>query len=133
MKPTFRPFALLALLLPGCFWVDTTEVVAPDAGGQGDEGDGGALSASFASTILPALTRACGSCHSSSAMTAGLNLTSYAGVMAKTGVVIAGNASGSLIVQRIEAGTMPPSGAPGLTADELAALKQWISNGAENN
>jgi uncharacterized membrane protein len=122
-----------SLLSAGCDYVDTTEVATPRMP-QGAASAGSASSSvSYSGTIQPTLTRTCGPCHNSTAMTAGLDLTSYSGMFMISGVVVPGNAEGSLMIQRIERGEMPPGGRPGPTDNELAMIKQWINDGAPNN
>ena len=70
----------------------------------------------------------CGTCHGDAA-TAGLNVNTYASLMkggASGPVVIAKDAASSSIVKKIEGGSHPGQ----LSADELAALKAWITAGA---
>jgi mono/diheme cytochrome c family protein len=70
----------------------------------------------------------CGTCHGDAA-TAGLNVNTYASLMkggASGPVVIAQDAASSSIVKKIEGGSHPGQ----LSADELAALKAWITAGA---
>jgi mono/diheme cytochrome c family protein len=97
------------------------------------------------------LTPACTSCHTDDGRTpsGGLNLRSGAAYAALVGVastgkpgairVIAGNASGSYLVQKLEGAAdivglrMPRNGPPFLTDAQIALIRQWIQNGAPNN
>ena len=97
------------------------------------------------------LTPACTSCHTDEGRTpsGGLNLRSGAAYAALVGVassakagairVIAGNASGSYLVQKLEGASdivglrMPRNGPPFLTDAQVALIRQWIQNGAPNN
>jgi mono/diheme cytochrome c family protein len=97
------------------------------------------------------LTPACVSCHTDDGRTpaGGLNLksgTAYAALVgvastAKAGAVrvIAGNPSGSYLVQKLEGAPdivglrMPRTGPPYLTDAQVALIRQWIQNGAPNN
>ena len=53
--------------------------------------------------------------------------------------VIAGNPSGSYLVQKLEGAAdivglrMPRNGPPYLTDAQVALIRQWIQNGAPNN
>jgi cytochrome b subunit of formate dehydrogenase/mono/diheme cytochrome c family protein len=70
----------------------------------------------------------CGTCHGAAA-TAGLNLTTYANAIKGSNsgpVIIPGNAAGSLIVQKQQAGNHPGQ----LTSEEIAQLIEWINAGA---
>jgi len=97
------------------------------------------------------LTPACTSCHTDEGRNplGGLNLKSgsaYANLVgvASTGKpgairVIAGNPSGSYLVQKLEGAPdivglrMPRNGPPFLTDAQIALIRQWIQNGAPNN
>ena len=97
------------------------------------------------------LNPACVSCHTAVGRTpaAGLNLKpgSAHGAMvgvpssAKAGAtrVIAGNPSGSYLVQKLEGAPdivglrMPRNGPPFLSDAQVALIRQWIQNGAPNN
>jgi mono/diheme cytochrome c family protein len=97
------------------------------------------------------LTPTCVPCHTDDGRTpsGGLNLkqgSSYANFVgvASTGKpgatrVIAGNPSGSYLVQKLEGASdivglrMPRNGPPYLTDAEVALIRQWIQNGAPNN
>jgi cytochrome b subunit of formate dehydrogenase/mono/diheme cytochrome c family protein len=71
----------------------------------------------------------CSACHAGSSPTAGLDLTSYAGALkgAQAGpVILPGNPDGSLLVSIQSAGNHPGQ----LSGDELAAVRQWILDGA---
>jgi mono/diheme cytochrome c family protein len=97
------------------------------------------------------LTPTCAPCHTDEGRTpsGGLNLkqgSSYANLVgvASTGKpgatrVIAGNPSGSYLVQKLEGAAdivglrMPRNGPPFLTDAQVATIRQWIQNGAPNN
>ena len=97
------------------------------------------------------LTPACVSCHTDDGRNpaGGLNLktgTAYSNLVgvASTGKpgavrVIAGNPSGSYLVQKLEGAPdivglrMPRNGPPFLTDAQVALIRQWIQNGAPNN
>ena len=107
---------------------------------------------SFAQQIqTEILTPGCASCHTDAGRTpaGGLNLragASYASLVgvassAKPGAirVIAGNPSGSYLVQKLEGAAdivglrMPRNGPPFLTEAQVSLIRQWIQNGAPNS
>jgi mono/diheme cytochrome c family protein len=97
------------------------------------------------------LTPACVSCHTDEGRnpSGGLNLKSGSAYAALVGVastgkpgairVIAGNPSGSYLVQKLEGAPdivglrMPRNGPPFLTDAQVALIRLWIQNGAPNN
>jgi mono/diheme cytochrome c family protein len=97
------------------------------------------------------LTPACVACHTDDGRTpaGGLNLKSGSAHGQLVGVastgkagavrVIAGNPSGSYLVQKLEGAAdivglrMPRNGPPFLTDAQVALIRQWIQNGAPNN
>lgn len=97
------------------------------------------------------LTPSCVSCHTDEGRTpaAGLNLRSGAAFAALVGVassgkpgavrVIAGNAAGSYLVQKLEGAAdivglrMPRNQPPFLSEAQIALVRQWIQSGAPNN
>jgi cytochrome b subunit of formate dehydrogenase/mono/diheme cytochrome c family protein len=73
----------------------------------------------------------CGTCHGAAA-TAGLNLSTYADAMkgsASGPVILSGDATNSLIVQKQQQGNHPGQ----LTPEEIAQLIEWINAGAPEN
>jgi mono/diheme cytochrome c family protein len=70
----------------------------------------------------------CVRCHSGTNPPAGFNISTYSGVITR---VVAGNATGSLLFQKISDGSMPPGG--GLSTLQIDAVKSWINSGALNN
>ena len=99
----------------------------------------------------PILTPACVSCHTDEGRVPAGNLNlrpgaSYPNMVGvassqKAGAVrvIAGNPSGSYLVQKLEGAAdivglrMPRNGPPFLTTEQVALIRQWIQNGAPNN
>ena len=97
------------------------------------------------------LTPACVFCHTDEGRTptGGLNLKAGAAYASLVGVastgkpgavrVIAGNPSGSYLVQKLEGAAdivglrMPRNGPPFLSDAQVALIRQWIQNGAPNN
>jgi mono/diheme cytochrome c family protein len=94
---------------------------------------------SYSQTIQPVLMDSCGSCHSEKRAKGGLVLASYSGLMKggnRGAVVIAGNADESQIigsVERTKEPHMPPAFAGDMPTQGIAALRQWINEGALDN
>lgn len=90
----------------------------------------------YSTRIQPIFNARCTSCHGG---TSGVTLTDYASTMASVGsqygtnVVIAGNADGSPLVDKIEPspdhGNRMPQGGT-LPDSSIALIRQWISEGA---
>lgn len=90
---------------------------------------------SFSEQILPIFQARCTECHSDESAELGLNLSTYEGAMAGSdyGTVIEpGNVAGSLLIDMIESGDMPEEGDP-VPPEEIALIKTWIEEGAQNN
>ena len=87
---------------------------------------------SFQQEILPILQASCAfqGCHAAPNPPKGLNLETYAG-FEKGGVFNPGDSNGSVVIQRIDGGGMPP-GAP-LADEKIQLFKDWIDEGAKNN
>jgi hypothetical protein len=93
---------------------------------------------SFAGTVQPILVDHCKRCHDTGGKST-LYLMTYEGVM-KGGdmgaAVVPGDPDGSQIVGSVEKKKtpyMPPKVFPALTPDRIAAIRTWISEGAEKN
>ncbi len=87
---------------------------------------------SFTKEIAPWMVEQCARCHIAAAR-GGFSLESYAALMkgSKGGVVLfPGDAAGSRLVETIEIGDMPRGGAK-VSPENLAKLKQWITEGAK--
>jgi len=90
---------------------------------------------SFQSDVLPILERSCVRCHGGMRREEGLDLRAYAGLMAGSvnGLVVApGNADGSQFVTLVVEGEMPRR-APGLPAEQVQILIDWVNQGALDN
>lgn len=94
---------------------------------------------SFKDEIQPILAERCAvpGCHVAGHFT-GLDLSQYDTFKnfekAANGrpAFVAGDGKGSLVVERIDGGGMPPGGPP-LDADQIQLFVNWIDEGAENN
>ena len=95
--------------------------------------------ASFKADIQPILAERCATpgCHVAGHFT-GLDLSKYDTFknFEKAGnarpAFVAGDGEGSLVVERIDGGGMPPGGPP-LDGDQIQLFIDWIDEGAENN
>lgn len=99
---------------------------APPAEPVAPSGAGGKL---LFADVEPLFKSKCAACHSAGG-SAGLDLTSYAGVMqgsANGPVVLPGDSQASLLVQR-QSGSTPHYGQ--FTPEQLAQVGQWIQDGA---
>ena len=141
VRLTFGVLALSVLLVAaGCGSTSSPTTPSPVA------------TVSFAQQIqAEILTPACTSCHTDVGRnpSGGLNLKSGTAFGALVGVasagktgatrVIAGNPSGSYLVQKLEGAAdivglrMPRNGPPYLTDAKVALIRLWIQNGALNN
>ncbi len=94
-----------------------------------------AISVSFSKDVLPILQSRCLDCHGGRRTEKGFNITSYEHIMAgseKGPVLVAGDPTGSKLIQLIEQGKMPKRG-PKLLPEQLQTLISWIQAGALNN
>ncbi len=92
----------------------------------------------YAAVIAPILKARCNECHNDTKVKGKLKLNTLAGIMAggESGDnVIPGKPEDSLLVKRStlpvdDDDRMPPDKKPGLSADQLAVIRWWISAGA---
>ena len=88
----------------------------------------------FSDHALPVLRQRCGSCHNADKKTAGLDVTTYAGIMAGGGsgaVLVPGNAQAShlfRLANHDDEPKMPPDGPP-IPETERQVLRAWIDGG----
>lgn len=93
----------------------------------------------FARAIEPMLTAKCGSCHSAEKAKGGLDVSSFAALLkgGEDGAgVVAGKPDESHVLKRMvlpldDDDHMPPKGKPQPSANDVALLKWWISQGAK--
>ncbi len=91
-----------------------------------------AATVSFSRQIAPLLVAKCGGCHVQRSR-GEFSMANYASLekgSASGTVVMAGDASGSRIVEVIEAGDMPRGGGK-ISPDELQLIVSWINEGAK--
>lgn len=77
--------------------------------------------------VKPIFDQNCTSCHSGGAPKAGIDLSSYASVMASRSVR-PGNADTSRLVRAVRSGKMPPAGP--LPKDAVDKIAKWVADGA---
>jgi hypothetical protein len=87
---------------------------------------------SFVKDVAPILTQRCGGCHIAKA-SGKLSMKDYETLMKGhpvNGIIVApGNPPGSVLLEMIEAGQMPPDG--GVPPQELRILTTWVAEGAQ--
>ena len=125
---------LLVVALSACggYGSTTAATTAPTTAASG-------TAVSFKTDLQPIFSASCTGCHGATGV-AGLSLASYADVMkgGKDGAVVkAGDANGSLLVQKVK-GTqtigvrMPRGGAP-LADAQIQKISDWVAQGAKDN
>ena len=90
---------------------------------------------SFANDVVPILQSRCWNCHGGDRTEEGLNLTTYAGILAGSEngpVIIAGDADNSLLAEQVVSQEMPKRG-PKLTPPQVQVILDWINQGALEN
>jgi cytochrome c553 len=90
---------------------------------------------SFSRDIMPLLQTSCISCHGGEKTSKGLDLKTFAGLMAGSQfgpVIVPGDAANSKMVQSVQSGKMPKRGAK-LTPDQIQLLLDWVNGGAKDN
>lgn len=134
-----RSMMLLALitsagiLLAAC----SSQPGTTSAAGQPTAASGSspAASVSFSKDVQPILQSRCVNCHGGAHTNKGLNLSTYAGVMAGGAdgpAVVAGDPNSSMLLQMVTQGKMPKSG-PLLQPGQIQILNAWVKSGAANN
>jgi hypothetical protein len=106
----------------------TDTAVATEPAAQG-------ATVSFAHDVLPIIESRCTNCHGGDRVEKGLNLQTYADVMAGSEngpVVTAGDAADSKLIELIANQKMPKRG-PKLTPLQVQIIAEWVNQGALNN
>jgi cytochrome c553 len=99
---------------------------------ESPDSPGGAGTVSFTKDVAAIIVSRCGGCHVRN-MRGNLSMASYESLMKGSmagKVVFPKDATGSVLIEKIEGKEMPPNGA-GIPDDELAKLKTWITEGAK--
>lgn len=78
--------------------------------------------ADFTKDVRPVLEEHCTACHGSVKQLAGVRLDTPSGL---------GAATAAKVLASIESGKMPPPAGDSLAPDEIAALRDWLKNGAD--
>lgn len=92
-------------------------------------GTAGVLEAKFQSVFVNIIQPKCLGCHNSTTSSGGLDLSTHTKVLT---TVTPNNPTGSAFYDSVSKGRMP-KGRPMLSASELTAVRDWITNGALNN
>jgi uncharacterized membrane protein len=90
---------------------------------------------SYSADVLPILQSRCWNCHGGDRTEEGLNLTTFAGIMAGSengSVVTPGDADNSLLAEQVVSQEMPKRG-PKLTPPQVQIIIDWINQGALDN
>ena len=138
LAPFVAGVAMLAVVVG--FTTATPAPSSPDSGPHLQEPPD---TVSFAEQILPIFQKRCAKCHGAEdengevRTEVSLSLLEYERVMigSEFGTVVeAGDPDGSFLVDMITEGTMPPEGeGDKVPAEEIALIRAWIEQGAENN
>ena len=93
---------------------------------------------SFTRDVRPILQRSCQGCHQPASKMSGLDLTTYAGLMAggeKGPSLTPGDPATSSMVAYVTGERTPrmPMGGEALPEDQIAVLRDWIAGGAEDD
>jgi hypothetical protein len=84
---------------------------------------------SFEKDILPLLASKCHDCHGGDVREAKLDLRTLSAMLqgGESGpAIVVGDPGGSLLVDLVAQGQMPPEGSEKLTAAELATIRRWV-------
>jgi len=113
----------------------STNTAAPTDPAVATEPAAQSATVSFAHDVLPIIESRCTNCHGGDRVEKGLNLKTYADMMAGSEngpVVTAGNAADSKLVELITNQKMPKRG-PKLTPPQVQLIAEWVNQGALNN
>ena len=93
----------------------------------------GSSTPQFDADVLPILQKSCIGCHGPKTRMAGLDLHEVSLVLRGSTngpVVERGKSKDSLLLKRVQEGSMPPGGKNPLTPEEIAVIARWIDTGA---
>jgi len=92
---------------------------------------------SYSQHVQPLFNTTCAlsGCHDDATRQSNLSLTSYQNATARPGIIVPGNADGSILVQRIDGRLQPqmPYQRQPLNSNQINGIKKWINEGAKNN
>lgn len=127
MKKLFQFLIILgvSLFMTSCYY-DTVLELPPDNGGVIP------TDVSFATDIQPLFTAKCANCHDGSIANPDLRAgNAYNDIVPQH--VVAGNAEASNFFNKLPGNNHPIDAGFSLSADEIALIKAWIDEGAEDN
>ncbi len=100
---------------------------------------------SYSAEVQPILTNSCGGsgCHLGNDQTSGVNLSTYQQVIGSIGegyngpIVISGDGANSPLVDKLGSrprlGSRMPDGRAALSTTQIALIRTWIDEGAQDN
>jgi len=116
----------VSLFMTSCYYDAHLELPPDDNGGVVPE------DVSFAADIQPLFTAKCTSCHDGNIANPDLRAGSaYNNIVPQH--VVASNAESSNLFNKLPGNNHPIDAGFSLSADEIALIKAWIDEGAENN
>lgn len=104
-------------------------MLTDQAGVTPPKGVSGVLEAKFQSIFMNIIQPKCVGCHNAAASAGGLDLSTYTKVLS---IVVVNKPIESAFYDSVNKGRMP-KGRAMLSASELTAIRDWITNGAQNN
>ena len=133
-----RSFVLAAMVACGMALPPVSESTAVAAGKSAAKGDSKGPKLTYDDNVRNIFREKCFACHNTEKKTAGLDLTTYSGVMAGggSGAVIDAGSSGDSYLFSLVSHTAEPHMPPKsdkLPAEYLASIARWIDGGALEN
>lgn len=130
-----KPLGILIAFLAVIF-IATTPSCDDDGLGPGDDVVFPEENVSYAEHVQPYFNLRCANygCHEDQTRAGNLSLTSYNALTERPGIIIAGDAESSLLMQKIDGRLPHPIDVPILINDnQLDGIRTWINEGAKNN
>jgi len=90
---------------------------------------------SFSKDVMPIFQDNCVNCHGGEKTSKGLDLKTFASLMAGSqngAVIVPGDSSNSKLIVSVQSGKMPKRG-PALKAEQIQLMMDWVNAGAKNN
>lgn len=137
-------FLAASLAMVGCSGAGDSEGTAPDASGKAT-----AAASFYRAEIVPILASSCATCHLTGQEAGNMSLIQDKALASLVGVkavgapaltrVVPGDPDKSYLIMKLEgthiqqggAGAQMPFGAPPLSPDKIAKIRQWIKDGAK--
>ncbi len=91
---------------------------------------------SYAEHVQPFFNLRCANygCHDAVTRRAGVSLASFEDLTSRAGLVVKGNADGSVLVQIVEGRLPHPPSAPIIaTQNQITGIRTWVQEGGRNN